>query len=60
MNIFVEISLLFSITIVVSVIVKLLKQPLIVGYILSGMPTEKMVAVKEPLTLPVLIFLLPE
>jgi len=36
MSIFVEISLLLVITAGISVIIKLLKQPLIVGYILSG------------------------
>lgn len=36
MNIFVEISLLLGITTVVSLVIRYLKQPLVVGYILSG------------------------
>ena len=36
MNTFIEISLLLSITTLITIIVKLLKQPLVVGYILAG------------------------
>ncbi len=36
MNLFAEISLLLTITTVVTLVVKFLKQPLVVGYILSG------------------------
>lgn len=37
MNIFTEISLLLAITTLVTVLVRLLRQPLVVGYILAGM-----------------------
>lgn len=36
MEVFVELSLIVGITVIISAIVKLLKQPLIIGYILSG------------------------
>lgn len=36
MDVFVELSLIVGITVIISAVVKLLKQPLIIGYILSG------------------------
>lgn len=36
-NIFVEISILISLCAIVSVIMRLLKQPLIIGYIITGL-----------------------
>lgn len=36
MNIFAEVSVLLALTVVVTMVVRLLKQPLVVGYILSG------------------------
>ncbi len=39
MNIFVELSILLLVTTVITLVVKLLKQPLVVGYILAGIVT---------------------
>ncbi|MBC8435232.1 cation:proton antiporter [archaeon] len=36
MDVFVELSLIVGITVIISAIIKLLKQPLIIGYIISG------------------------